>query len=255
MTGTGYRITGTGITEAVQKAAAAKKDLAVVYDYDSFGRPLRIGYFFKEKGTNPQRPVITWFKKGEIQIAAETNASKKFGLDVDYTHSKKSERTFLLNLPLDKESRLILRHLFRVSKKSIIGFVMQVEICHVAGTEDWRPVIRYDCAHGFIHRDLISSNGTKTKQKLTTQNVKDAISLASDEIRSNLSSWLQELGYYFQDKRPLDSSNVEEEMDRAKALLLELCDNPQKIKETKNKFVQLKDGPDFEERIWLSKQT
>jgi hypothetical protein len=253
MTGTGYHITGTGLTQAIQKATSAKKDLVVVYDHDNFGRVLRIGYFFKEKGANTRPPVITWFKKGEIQIVAENNASKKFALDVDYTHSKDNERNFLLNLPLDKESRLILRHLFRVSKKSIVGFVMQVEIRRVTETEEWRPVIRYDCAHGFIHRDMIGSNGIKTKRKLSTQNVKDAISLASDEIRSNLHSWLQELGYYSQDKRPLNSSNVEEEMDRAKALLLELCDNPQKMKQTNNKFVQLKDGPDFEERIWSPK--
>jgi len=253
MAGTEYRITGNGLIEAIQKATSARKDLVVVYDHDNFGRLLRVGYFFNEKGAAKTPPIVTWFKKDEIQITAESNAIPKVALDVSYTHSKDNERNFLLNLPLDKESRLILRHLFRISKKSIVGFVMQVEIRQLTETEDWRPVIRYDCAHGFIHRDMIDSKGKKAKRKLGTQNVKDAISLASDEIRNNLQSWLRELGYYSQDNISLNSSNVREEMDKAKALLLELCDSPQNIKQTNNKFVQLKDGPDFEERIWPPK--
>ena len=30
--------------------------------------------------------------------------------------------------------------------------------------EKWVAIVRYDCAHGFFHRDLINPNGDKEKK-------------------------------------------------------------------------------------------
>ena len=171
-------------------------------------------------------------------------------LGVEFSHPKKNERHFMLSLTLDKETRLILRNLFRIDKKVVSGFVMQVEIrCTEEGKKMWKPIVRYDQAHGFIHRDLIASDGVKTKCRLTTQNTKDAIVLAVEEIRRNLNLWLHQLGYKALDEDVLDQPILNNEIDKAKSKLLELHDNPEKIKTMRSTFAQLKDHPDYEELI------
>ncbi len=60
MTETRYDIKGPGLVRAIQEAVSANKDIAIVYDYDNAGRPLRVGYFFKDKGKQDvSQPAIT----------------------------------------------------------------------------------------------------------------------------------------------------------------------------------------------------
>lgn len=99
--------------------------------------------------------------------------------------------------------------------------------------------MRYDQAHGFIHRDMIAVDGTKTKYKIKTQDVKTAIVFAIDEIRDNLGHWLQQLGYLKPDQQALRQELVVQEMDRAKFKLLELCDNPSRIKDIQSSYFHL----------------
>ncbi len=255
MTETRYDIKGPGLVRAIQEAVSANKDIAIVYDYDNAGRPLRVGYFFKDKGKQDvSQPAITWFSSSEIQITNVNTPVRDFKrafLDVEFSHPKYNERHFLLFLTLDKETRVILRNLFRIDKKSVTGFVIQIEIrCTAEGKELWKPVVRYDHAHGFIHRDMIASDGSKTKYKLGTQDTKDAIVLAIEEIRENLNLWLHQLGYKILDENVLSQPRLNKEIDRAKSKLLELHDNPEKIKTMQSTFSQLKEKPDYEERIW-----
>ena len=255
MTETRYDIKGPGLVRAIQEAVSANKDIAIVYDYDNTGHPLRVGYFFKEKSKQDvSRSKITWFSSDEIQITSVNTPVRDFKrafLDVEFSHPKDNERHFLLFLTLDKETRVILRNLFRIDKKSVTGFVIQIEIrCTAEGKEIWKPVVRYDHAHGFIHRDMIASDGSKTKCKLGTQDTKDAIVLAVEEIRENLNLWLHQLGYKILDEDVLSQPRLNKEIDRAKSKLLELHDNPEKIKTMQSTFGQLKEHPDYEERIW-----
>lgn len=249
-----YDITGPGLVRAVQQAVSAKKDLAIVYDYDNLGGVLRVGYFFKDKDRKDlAQQDITWFECGEIQITRTYTPVREFKqacLDVEFTHPRHNERHFVLNLSLGSESRAILRNLFRVHKNHVTGFVIQVEIRGIMdGREQWRPVVRYDCAHGFIHRDMIASDGRKTKHEVGTQETKDAIGLAIDEIRDNLNPWLQQLGYAPLDPDALDQQRVIKEMEKAKSTLLELHDNPEKMNTTQSRFVQLKDDLDYNKKI------
>lgn len=249
-----YDIRGPGLDRALQKAVSANKDIGIVYDYDNLGRPLRVGYFFKDKGIEDlSQPAITWFDSSEIQITCVDTPVREFKracLDVEFTHPRDNERHFLLFLTLDTETRVILRNIFRINKNSVTGFVIQVEIrCTADGKEEWWPIVRYDHAHGFIHRDMIASDGSKTKHELGTQDTRDAIVLAIEEIRENLNLWLHQLGYKLLDADVLSQPRVIQEIDKAKSTLLELHDNPEKINATKSTFTQLKDEFDYNERI------
>ena len=215
---------------------------------------MRVGYFFKDKGSKDlAQQDITWFDPSEIQVTLTHTPVREFRqacLDVEFTHPRDNERHFLLNLSLGSESRVILRNLFRVHENHVTGFVIQVEISGIIdGKEQHRAVVRYDCAHGFIHRDMIASDGRRTKYELGTQDTKDAIALAIDELRDNLNKWLQQLGYSSLDPHALDQQRVIEEMEKAKTTLLELHTNPKKIKKTQSRFVQLKDALDYNEMI------
>ena len=157
----------------------------------------------------------------------------------------------MLTLSLGKDSRVIFRNIFRINNKnSVKGFVIQVEISGIIdGKKQWHPVVRYDCAHGFIHRDMIALDGKKTKQKLGTQDTKDAISIAIDEVRENLNQWLQQLGYTSLDQNALDQQGFIKEMEKAKSTLLELHDDPEKIHTTQSTWIQFKDDIDYMESI------
>jgi hypothetical protein len=256
MTEIRYDVKGPGLVRAMQEAVSANKDIALVCDRDNLGRPLRVGYFLKDKGTkNLSRPTITWFDPSEIQIASVETPVRDFELaclDIEFSHPKENERHFLLLLTLDKETRVILRNIFRVEKNSVTGFVIQGEIRSTAdGKENWQPFVRYDHAHGFIHRDMIASNGSKTKHELGTQDTKEAIALAIDEMRENLFLWLQQLGYKPLDAAVISQPRIIQEMDKAKSKLIEFHDNPKKIKAEQSTFTQLKEQFDYNEIILL----
>jgi len=66
--------------------------------------------------------------------------------------------------------------------KRIIQYVVQLEIRH-AGS--WQPVVRYDNAHGFCHRDTLHANGTQTKTPVLVGEPNDTLTFAVDEIRAH----------------------------------------------------------------------
>lgn len=47
----------------------------------------------------------------------------------------------------------------------------------------WYPIVRYDCSHGFFHRDILNPKGEKTKQVVQIQNLKDALTYAEQDIK------------------------------------------------------------------------
>lgn len=229
-----YNVSGPGLERATQEAISAGKDIVIVHDQDNSGRILRIGYFMEAKDSqHKEQPTITWFDKAEIEITpiadqvAPVNQSR---LEIDLEPRKEEERNLLLNLPLEPGNLLILRCLFRIRKDSVPAFVVQVELRSVKdGKEEWRPVVRYDCAHGFIHRDLIASDGHEVKEKLPTQNPSEAVILAIEEIRGHLDTWLQQLGYEQVASQVLSQPTTTEYLDKNKRTLLELLANPQAI--------------------------
>jgi len=74
------------------------------------------------------------------------------------------------------------RHEHTIDKGRVIGFVVQYEVLI---KNEWRPVVRYDTAHGFVHKDLINPDGSKEKILLGTADLNEALSLADKDVNEN----------------------------------------------------------------------
>ncbi|MGA9048269.1 MAG: hypothetical protein WB588_04675 [Dehalococcoidia bacterium] len=246
-----YTITGIGLTKALQQATDEQKELVIARGTDPLGKPIILGYYLVPKGeASPLFPTITRFKPNEIRVTASKDSHNKPTapiLGMQFQHTKVNERHFLLNIPIDESNRLLLRNIFRITKKATSGFVIQVELTHIKGNkvDDPRPIVRYDHAHGFIHRDMIAFSGSQAKYKLDTQDVYAAITFAIDELRDNLCNWLQLLGYIKVKQELMRQELIITEMNKAKVTLLKLCHNPSKIREFESTYFHLGAKPGF----------
>jgi hypothetical protein len=52
-------------------------------------------------------------------------------------------------------------------------------------SEDWRPVVRYDTAHGFAHKDVIRANGEVIKQPLFFETYNLTFTFATLDLKVN----------------------------------------------------------------------
>jgi hypothetical protein len=83
-------------------------------------------------------------------------------------------------IPLTDDTQL--RHIHTHWKNEVISFTVQLEIY----TKDrWQPIVRYDTAHGFTHRDIIHSNGTKEKTPLSISDFKEALTFSDKDLKTN----------------------------------------------------------------------
>jgi hypothetical protein len=73
------------------------------------------------------------------------------------------------------------RHYHKTSRGKVERFVVQLEINHDG---KWKEVVRYDCAHGFAHRDSYDLVGRNKKEKLFLS-FEDTLTIADDDIDDN----------------------------------------------------------------------
>jgi len=71
------------------------------------------------------------------------------------------EIEYLIYLTAESADRL--RVYAQKEKGFILEFVVQYEALI---SEQWQPIIRYDTAHGFAHKDIIKPGGEVVKQPL-----------------------------------------------------------------------------------------
>jgi hypothetical protein len=64
-------------------------------------------------------------------------------------------------IPLGEEVRK--RHRHRTERGRVIHFSVQLELWFA---DSWQPVVRYDAAHGFAHRDMYETPSRKRKEHL-----------------------------------------------------------------------------------------
>ena len=95
-----------------------------------------------------------------------------------------SEKRLEYIIRLSAEDRY--RHLHIREKRDIVFFRVQYEIL-VEGR--WLPVVRYDSAHGFAHRDLMDKRGRVTKTPLFNQDMNDALTFAESDLKANWSKY------------------------------------------------------------------
>ena len=55
--------------------------------------------------------------------------------------------------------------------------------------EMWYPVVRYDTAHGYAHRDIMTIQGDINKTPLFNQDYNDALTFAENDLKSNWESY------------------------------------------------------------------
>ncbi len=68
---------------------------------------------------------------------------------------------------------------FSKEKGIIINLVIQYEAFII---EKWHAIVRYDCAHGFFHRDTLKPNGEKEKRVVEMPDLNTAFAFARQDI-------------------------------------------------------------------------
>ncbi len=75
-----------------------------------------------------------------------------------------------------------IRCAYRRHRKRITRYTVQLEI---ANRDQWSPVVRYDNAHGFCHRDTIHADGSQDKTPLFYGDANDTFTHAIEDLRTN----------------------------------------------------------------------
>lgn len=86
----------------------------------------------------------------------------------------------------DSDERLRIKIIAK--KGTITDIVVQYESRIM---DKWHPIVRYDCSHGFFHRDVLTPKGEATKQAIAIENLKDALTYAEQDIKDRW-EWYKE---------------------------------------------------------------
>ena len=73
------------------------------------------------------------------------------------------------------------RHYHKTEKGKVIYFAVQLE---VEFEGKWKPVIRYDCNHDFVHIDRYNNKGKKIKENIYLT-YEESLTLADEDININ----------------------------------------------------------------------
>jgi hypothetical protein len=99
---------------------------------------------------------------------------------------------YVRNLDADVRYRVA----FAIERGQVLEFIVQLE---VAVGRQWKPVIRYDTAHGFAHRDRYEPDGTVSRHELLpASDFNEALSLATRTVRM----YWEDLARPFREKAP-----------------------------------------------------
>ncbi len=230
-------VTGEGVIEAIEASRRNGDQVAFVYDRDARGQIVRIGYTVDVDGGEQ---AIKWFSPSDVQVSVRPGGEQLFSakLNVQMVHPKAHERHHMLEIPAGDGLRLTVRLLFRVHPDGQPDFVVQVEARDSKSGCKQRPVVRYDCAHGHLHRDHISKRGRKSKQTVSDVDTSaDAMRQIVDELVENLPAWLTELGYEAFNSSPLAHPSLRSELGRLGQVLEELLEEPSRMEETQSELV------------------
>lgn len=89
---------------------------------------------------------------------------------------------------LDKSGYERLRVRLKIENGLLVDVVFQYESFI---DNKWYPIVRYDCAHGYFHRDTLKPNGDKEKQLIQIDNLKDASRYAEQDLKDRW-EWYKE---------------------------------------------------------------
>jgi len=92
----------------------------------------------------------------------------------------KHMRTVEFRRLLDEANALRVR--FELDKGSILKFVVQLECFFET---NWVPVVRYDTAHGFAHRDLLHPRQPAEKTEMNVRDFNEGLTLAIFDLTNH----------------------------------------------------------------------
>ncbi len=81
---------------------------------------------------------------------------------------------------LDKYSNERIRIRISVVQGKVVDVVVQYETFI---TGKWHPIVRYDCTHGFFHRDVLYPNKETDKQVIEFDKLETALSYAEQDLK------------------------------------------------------------------------
>ncbi len=87
------------------------------------------------------------------------------------------DKEFTKAITVDGNDRLRVR--IAAKKGVVTDVVVQYE---ARIKEKWHPIVRYDCSHGFFHRDMLNFKGEGEKKVIPINNLKDALTYAEQDI-------------------------------------------------------------------------
>src|SRR5438093_561403 len=87
-------------------------------------------------------------------------------------------REWMLNLVAD-EVRIRCRYKRRAKK--LVEYAVQLELFN---RDEWRPIFRYDNAHGFCHYDVIHPDGSQEKVRIYRGDANSNFTWAIKELRA-----------------------------------------------------------------------
>jgi len=88
-----------------------------------------------------------------------------------------------------------LRCSYQRQGKRVVLFTVQLEAMH---NDIWQPVVRYDNAHGFCHRDVLHPEGAQDKTAVFVGDVNTTFTYAISDLKANWhgywQAYLKEIG-------------------------------------------------------------
>lgn len=99
-----------------------------------------------------------------------------------------NERTIEFETILDKFGNERIRVRLKTQKNELLDVVYQYESFI---NDKWEPIVRYDCAHGFFHKDVLYPNGNKEKTAMAFDSLKSASQYAAQDIKDRW-EWYKE---------------------------------------------------------------
>ena len=103
-----------------------------------------------------------------------------------------TDRSWLIEVVPDQ---VRIRCSYRRRGKRIVQYTVQLEVQH---SVRWQPVVRYDNAHGFCHRDVLHADGTQEKTAVFYGDASETFTRAIEDLRANWEThtarFLEEIG-------------------------------------------------------------
>ena len=81
---------------------------------------------------------------------------------------------------ISKQENEGLRIKIIIEKGNVYDIVVQYESL-IRGK--WVSFVRYDCTHGFFHRDILNPDGSKEKKVIGIKNLEDALLYAEQDLK------------------------------------------------------------------------